>query len=241
MAPMRVHRIALYLLLTLFALHFCTQDAVATSEGLSESSTEIVLGSSKRNNADSMDMDVDSESLESIKRRRVDDARSIVQENVSRAEIEERMAQFIASKREQINESNRQEFIKGHTSSDGAGAGAEGAEAGSESQDSDHDGCARVDARKLNRTIQMKLETVKNEALTKTNPRSHIQANDTNTANSGLDERLRNIQVHLNLRIGKFSSWGRKKMDILHCYRAPLLISQTLMHPYSRCSHMYHR
>jgi hypothetical protein len=144
-----------------------------------------------------MDVDMDPESLESIKRRRVDNAQSIVQENATRAEIEERMAQFIASKREQINESNRQEFIK-RTSSSGTGAGS------SESQDVDDDGCARADARKLNRTIQMKLETVKNEALTKTNPRTHTLANDSNIVNSGLDERLRNIQVHLNLRIGRF-------------------------------------
>lgn len=188
---------------------FCiAQESVATSDSLT--------GSSKRNNADPMD--VDSEPLESIKRRRVEDTQNIVQENATRAEIEERMVQFIASKREQINESNRQEFIKGRASGSGTGAGS------SESQDGDDDGCARVDARKLNRTIQMKLETVKNEALTKTNPRSHTP-NDTNITSIGLDERLRNIQVHLNLRIGRLPA--RNRVGCLAIQRCRLLIPQS--------------
>ncbi|KAF9344132.1 hypothetical protein BGX26_004752, partial [Mortierella sp. AD094] len=163
----------------------------------SGTSTDSTLGSSsgssKRNNTSNMD--VDSESHESVKRRRVDDASGLVQEHDTREEIEQRMTKFMATKREQINESNRQEFIKGHPSISVAELGT------SEAQDTGDDGCARVDARKLNRTIQMKLETVKNEALTKTNPRTHAQINDTNVSSSGLDERLRNIQVHLNLRI----------------------------------------
>lgn len=116
-----------------------------------------------------------------------------MQTDATRHEIQDKMAQFMAVKREQINESNRQEFIKGRQSSDN-----------SDQQSVEDDGCARVDARKLNRTIQMKLETVKNEALTKTNPKNIAQANDSNDTN-GLDERLRNIQVHLNLRFGTLS------------------------------------
>ncbi|KAI1313473.1 hypothetical protein EDD11_002534 [Mortierella claussenii] len=153
-------------------------------------------GASKRQNVEAMDIDSDATLFDSIKRRRVDDASSMIQENATRGELEKRMADFIATKREQINESNRQEFIKG----DNSRADAPGAEWTNENGDDD-DGCARVDARKLNRTTQMKLETVKNEALTKTNPRAHTQASDPNMATSGLDERLRNIQVHLNLRI----------------------------------------
>ncbi|KAG0293829.1 hypothetical protein BGZ98_002025 [Dissophora globulifera] len=152
--------------------------------------TNSTSGSSKRQNADSSDLDTDT--LDSIKRRRVDDVHSMIQENASRAEIGDRMVQFMAAKRDQINESNRQEFIggRGQTAYDSA-----------DPLSADDDGCARVDARKLNRTIQMKLETVKNEALTKTNPRTHAPANDVSLASSGLDERLRNIQIHLNLRI----------------------------------------
>lgn len=135
-------------------------------------------------------MDIDGQ--ETIKRRRVDDGGLLVQTDASRHEIEDKMAHFMAAKREQINESNRQEFIKGRQSSDNF------------DQLVEDDGCARVDARKLNRTIQMKLETVKNEALTKTNPKNVAQARDTNDID-GLDERLRNIQVHLNLRFGTLS------------------------------------
>lgn len=125
----------------------------------------------------------------------------MILENASRDEIEERMIQFMASKREQINESNRQEFIKGRVPNvDTAAAAA--ASTGTQDADAEDDGCARVDARKLNRTIQMKLETVKNEALTKTNPKTHAQQNDPSLASNGLDERLRNIQIHLNLRFG---------------------------------------
>lgn len=123
----------------------------------------------------------------------------MVLENATRDEIEERMIQFMANKREQINESNRQEFIKGRVPNvdpSGTNTDAQGA-------DAEDDGCARVDARKLNRTIQMKLETVKNEALTKTNPKTHAQQSDLSITSNGLDERLRNIQVHLNLRFGE--------------------------------------
>ncbi|KAG0339001.1 hypothetical protein BG000_003024 [Podila horticola] len=144
-------------------------------------------GSSKRFIAASETSPVDIDGQETIKRRRVDDGGLLVQTDASRHEIEDKMAHFMAAKREQINESNRQEFIKGRQSSDNF------------DQLVEDDGCARVDARKLNRTIQMKLETVKNEALTKTNPKNVAQARDTNDIN-GLDERLRNIQVHLNLR-----------------------------------------
>ncbi|KAF9382820.1 hypothetical protein CPB97_006919 [Podila verticillata] len=145
-------------------------------------------GSSKRLNAASEASPMDVDSQETIKRRRVDDGGLLVQMDATRHEIQDKMAQFMAVKREQINESNRQEFIKGRQPSDN-----------SDQQSVEDDGCARVDARKLNRTIQMKLETVKNEALTKTNPKNVAQANDSNDTN-GLDERLRNIQVHLNLR-----------------------------------------
>jgi len=141
------------------------------------------------------------EGLDAIKRRRVDDARGMVLENATRHEIEERMIQFMASKREQINESNRQEFIKGRVPN----TELSGASTSAQEADAEDDGCARVDARKLNRTIQMKLETVKNEALTKTNPKTHAQQSDLSIASSGLDERLRNIQTHLNLRFGKLN------------------------------------
>jgi len=132
-----------------------------------------------------MDIDGTLHDSDAIKRRRTDNA------HPTREEIESNMVDFMARKREQINESNRQEFTNGR-----AGEG-----------DSDtpalvDDGCARVDARKLNRTIQMKLETVKNEALTKTNPKTSQQTSDPNISTNGLDERLKNIQTHLNLRLG---------------------------------------
>ncbi|OAQ30489.1 hypothetical protein K457DRAFT_452840 [Linnemannia elongata AG-77] len=156
-----------------------------------------LAGSSKRQNSNSGDLISGmADGHDAIKRRRVDDARGMVLENATRDEIEERMIQFMANKREQINESNRQEFIKGrvpHVDPSGTNTDAQDA-------DAEDDGCARVDARKLNRTIQMKLETVKNEALTKTNPKTHAQQSDLSMTSNGLDERLRNIQVHLNLR-----------------------------------------
>ncbi|KAG9068582.1 hypothetical protein KI688_010858 [Linnemannia hyalina] len=154
-------------------------------------------GSSKRQNSNSGDFISGTlDGHDAIKRRRVDDARGMVLENATRDEIEERMIQFMANKREQINESNRQEFIKGRVPN----VDLSGTNADAQDADAEDDGCARVDARKLNRTIQMKLETVKNEALTKTNPKTHAQQSDLSMTSNGLDERLRNIQVHLNLR-----------------------------------------
>ncbi|KAG0055934.1 hypothetical protein BGZ83_006859 [Gryganskiella cystojenkinii] len=162
-------------------------------ESVSGQSVDLVA--TKRHNQNSMDIDNGTaEGLDAIKRRRMDSAESTVQANPTREEIESKMVEFMAAKREQINESNRQEFTNGRAMvmegelSDASTLG--------------DDGCARVDARKLNRTIQMKLETVKNEALTKTNPKTHGQMNvDPNLVINGLDERLKNIQTHLNLRL----------------------------------------
>ncbi|KAF9562123.1 hypothetical protein EC968_005390 [Mortierella alpina] len=171
------------------------QHSVSGSQSSSESTDGVIGGSSKRHNTSSPDGEpIYLEGQDSIKRRRVEDANSRIQENASRDEIADRMAEFMAAKREQINESNRQEFLKDRGLAEGIGEGS------LDSSRIEDDGCARVDARKLNRTIQMKLETVKNEALTKTNPKSHAQASEAVTYN-GLDERLRNIQVHLNLRL----------------------------------------
>ncbi|KAF9182455.1 hypothetical protein BGZ51_004721 [Haplosporangium sp. Z 767] len=153
-------------------------------------------GASKRHNVGTTESSSGSpDGYDAAKRRRVDDSLNMIQENATRKEIEDKMETFMAMKREQINESNRQEFIKGRVS-----AVDDTTTDPSSSIVSKDDGCARVDARKLNRTIQMKLETVKNDALTRTNPKSHPQANDVQMTNNGLDERLRNIQVHLNLR-----------------------------------------
>ncbi|KAF9437590.1 hypothetical protein BGZ76_000114 [Entomortierella beljakovae] len=160
---------------------------------LSEESVSGSSGSSKRNNADPSD--IDSEPHEFVKRRRVDNLSGSAPENSTRDEIENKMNKFIEAKREQINQSNRQEFVK-----DRHQVTATDTET-SEPIEGDDDSCARVDTRKLNRTIQMKLETVKNDALIKTNPKNTTQNNDPHATNSGLDERLRNIQLHLNLRI----------------------------------------
>ncbi|KAF9939066.1 hypothetical protein BGZ67_010034 [Mortierella alpina] len=171
------------------------QHSVSGSQSPSESTDGIIGGSSKRHNTSSLDEDsIYFEGQDASKRRRVEDACDRVQENASRDEIADRMAEFMAAKREQINESNRQEFLKDRGLAEGTADGS------LDSSGIEDDGCARVDARKLNRTIQMRLETVKNEALMKTNPKPHAQASETVTYN-GLDERLRNIQVHLNLRL----------------------------------------
>ncbi|KAG0213543.1 hypothetical protein BGX28_004179 [Mortierella sp. GBA30] len=171
------------------------QESVSGSGSLSKTMDDIA-GIGKRHNTTFVDDGSKSlDGQDAIKRRRVDDVHGRIQENATRDEIADRMAQFMATKREQINESNRQEFVK-----DRAVPGISAEDGSIDSSRTDDDGCARVDARKLNRTIQMKLETVKNEALTKTNPKSHAQTKDT-AAYNGLDERLKNIQVHLNLRL----------------------------------------
>ncbi|KAF9286123.1 hypothetical protein BGZ68_003201 [Mortierella alpina] len=171
------------------------QRSVSGYQNSSESTDGIIGGSSKRHNTSSPNDDsMYSEGQDATKRRRVEDAHGRVQENASRDEIADRMAEFMAAKREQINESNRQEFVKDRSLAEST------VEESLDSPRVEDDGCARVDARKLNRTIQMKLETVKNEALTKTNPKPHAQTSEA-VAYNGLDERLRNIQVHLNLRL----------------------------------------
>ncbi|KAG0263222.1 hypothetical protein DFQ27_001864 [Actinomortierella ambigua] len=127
--------------------------------------------------------------------------------HASRQEITALVDEFIATKREQINESNRNEFIKKSSTrpkSDGdkAEGGAKGDGGDGDEDNDDDDGCARVDARKLNRTIQMRQEVVKNEALTKTNPKGHSMDNNASQLGSNaLDERLNNIQEHLNVRL----------------------------------------
>ncbi|KAG0347953.1 hypothetical protein BG004_006516 [Podila humilis] len=157
------------------------------TSSVSELDAEQMSGSSKRVNVSSGSGSMDIEGQESVKRRRVGNDGHLAEMDATRNEIEEKMAQFMALKREQINESNRQEFIKGRHA------------VNTEDHQPADDGCARVDARKLNRTIQMKLETVKNDALSKTNPKNVVRPSDAGDTN-GMDERLRNIQAHLNLR-----------------------------------------
>ncbi|KAF9577830.1 hypothetical protein BGW38_006713, partial [Lunasporangiospora selenospora] len=185
------------------------ESVLDTGISLDENTITATHGTASKRQSQS-DLDVSDtdfpEGFNDVKRRRVEESLDRIEVNATRDVIQEKMAQFISSKREQINESNRQEFVKARgPSSTTITAGA--TEVEDDSMDTaaeslDDDGCARVDARKLNRTIQMKLETVKNEALTKTNPRTHPQADQNSMlgTNSALDERLKNIQLHLNLR-----------------------------------------
>ncbi|KAL1925736.1 uncharacterized protein VTP21DRAFT_619 [Calcarisporiella thermophila] len=115
-----------------------------------------------------------------------------VQVRATNSEIYKHIESYIQKKRERINESNRTEFLRR-----------------SSATANETVTCARTDAQEINRNIQMKLDVVHNEDGPLA--RSHVssdqyvgtQASSVGESKSGVDERLRNIEEHLNIRFAR--------------------------------------
>ncbi|KAI8981482.1 hypothetical protein BDB01DRAFT_794236 [Pilobolus umbonatus] len=115
-----------------------------------------------------------------------------IQIRATNEQIEHRINSFIQTKQNELDESNRTEFLNRHDPA------------------AEDVTCARTDAREINRNIQMKFDIVNNEdgplarSLVAYND-SKAEANDNkNTTDSttsvDMEERLTNIEDHLNVK-----------------------------------------
>ncbi|PVU87476.1 hypothetical protein BB561_006311 [Smittium simulii] len=113
--------------------------------------------------------------------------RNIVQDLSSNEQVVDRMESFISTQRTHINESNIQEFLvvpKGKDTN-----------------------CARINANLINRGVQIQRDIVDNSADFNVYSGPSNQASNvapaTNNRFSGLEERLLNMEAHLNVEIKK--------------------------------------
>ncbi|KAI9496435.1 hypothetical protein BDB00DRAFT_750654, partial [Zychaea mexicana] len=113
-----------------------------------------------------------------------------IQIRATNDEIQQRIQTFIQAKQAEVDASNRTEFLNrvDPTSADVT--------------------CARADAREINRNIQMKFDIVNNEdgplARSLMSSHEHVQVSTAAAAAAGdqtaaSDERIRNIEQHLNV------------------------------------------
>ncbi|KAI9244816.1 hypothetical protein BDA99DRAFT_528720 [Phascolomyces articulosus] len=111
-----------------------------------------------------------------------------VQIRATHDEIQQRIQTFIQAKQSEVDASNRTEFLSRVDPS------------------SSELTCARADAREINRNIQMKFDIVNNEdgplARSLMSSNDHVQISTgsaTTTMESALEERIQNIEQHLNV------------------------------------------
>ncbi|KAI8879847.1 hypothetical protein K501DRAFT_256068 [Backusella circina FSU 941] len=110
-----------------------------------------------------------------------------VQIRATNDEVEQRVQTFIQAKQNELDESNRTEFLSRHD------------------PNADDITCARTDAREINRNIQMKFDIVNNEDSSLARSLLPSRLNETNTSTTiqgGADmtERVNNIQDHLHVK-----------------------------------------
>ncbi|KAI9478188.1 MAG: hypothetical protein EXX96DRAFT_601164 [Benjaminiella poitrasii] len=127
-----------------------------------------------------------------------------VQIRATTSEVDQRIDTFIQAKRNELDESNRTEFLNRRDPT------------------ADDVTCARTDAREINRNIQMKFDVVNNEdgplarSRMITNPAESVSNNLIKTS-IDMSERLENLEEHLNIKIDKtarpaFSTFERIKI-----------------------------
>ncbi|KAI8387415.1 hypothetical protein BD560DRAFT_382419 [Blakeslea trispora] len=108
-----------------------------------------------------------------------------VQIRATSSEVEQRINQFIQAKRNELDESNRTEFLSRHDPS------------------ADDVTCARTDAREINRNIQMKFDVVNNEdgPLARSLQSTKQTMVTDQLSEADMNERLQNLQDHLHVKI----------------------------------------
>ncbi|KAI9308629.1 hypothetical protein BJ944DRAFT_259859 [Cunninghamella echinulata] len=141
-----------------------------------------------------------------------------VQIRASNNEVQQRIDTYIQAKQQDIDTSNRAEFL---SRSDPKGEDIT---------------CARADAREINRNIQMKFDIVNNEdgpiarSLVSNTTQSSSSTNTNNNNNNNImnnhiivDERLKNIESHLNVQ------FERNTNDPFTCMERIKILEDTLM------------
>ncbi|KAI9283341.1 hypothetical protein BY458DRAFT_496250 [Sporodiniella umbellata] len=109
-----------------------------------------------------------------------------VQIRATTKEVDQRIETFIQAKRNELDESNRTEFLSRHDPT------------------ADDVTCARTDAREINRNIQMKFDIVNNEDGPLARSTNVIQNKETEVPTSTQSEsieRINNIEQHLNVKL----------------------------------------
>ncbi|CAO3679213.1 unnamed protein product [Umbelopsis ramanniana] len=108
-----------------------------------------------------------------------------VQIRATSSDLRKRIENFIQAKKSEVDASNRTEFMKRK-----------------ETGESDVT-CARTDAREIDRSIQMKFDVVNNEdgplARSLVTSANHVSVGSTVHKGSGAEERLQNLEQHLNI------------------------------------------
>ncbi|KAI9284082.1 hypothetical protein BC943DRAFT_326294 [Umbelopsis sp. AD052] len=108
-----------------------------------------------------------------------------VQIRATSSDLRKRIETFIQAKKSEVDASNRTEFMKRK-----------------ETGESDVT-CARTDAREIDRSIQMKFDVVNNEdgplARSLVTSANHVSVGSTVHKGSGAEERLQNLEQHLNI------------------------------------------
>ncbi|KAJ2961491.1 hypothetical protein NQZ79_g3270 [Umbelopsis isabellina] len=108
-----------------------------------------------------------------------------IQIRATNEELRKRIEKFIQAKKSEVDASNRTEFLQ-------------------RKESDENEGCARTDAREIDRSIQMKFDIVNNEdgplQRSLVTSASHVKVGSTIRKESGADERLQNLEDHLNIR-----------------------------------------
>lgn len=152
-----------------------------------------LLVPTKRQRSDKVDEKEEALQEERDRVKRLDNEQ--IQIRATAEEVNQRINTFIQAKQNELDESNRTEFLSRHDPT------------------ADDVTCARTDAREINRNIQMKFDVVNNEdgplarsltAFNEQQQQQQQQANSGSTATTiGADatERVNNIEQHLNVRV----------------------------------------
>ncbi|KAH8548125.1 hypothetical protein BGW37DRAFT_508347 [Umbelopsis sp. PMI_123] len=147
-------------------------------ENRGNNNDEDTINNTKRKRSDEHDAE---EMEDRIKRMSPDQ----VQIRATSSELRKRIDNFIQAKKSEVDASNRTEFMKRK-----------------EPGETDVT-CARTDAREIDRSIQMKFDVVNNEdgplARSLVTSANHVSLGSTMHKGSGAEERLQNLEQHLNI------------------------------------------
>ncbi|KAG2174366.1 hypothetical protein INT43_004389 [Umbelopsis isabellina] len=142
--------------------------------------------SAKRKRSEGEEEREDSKLEKKIKKMNPDQ----IQIRATNEELRNRIEKFIQAKKSEVDASNRTEFLQ-------------------RKESGENEGCARTDAREIDRNIQMKFDIVNNEdgplQRSLVTSASHVKVGSTIRKESGADERLQNLEDHLNIRYGNNS------------------------------------
>jgi hypothetical protein len=154
------------------------KSSMPLSENNVDGKGEDTTNGSKRKRSDEEEQDAMEQRFKRISPEQV-------QIRATDGELRKRIDNFIQAKKSEVDASNRKEFLRRKESGDNEVT------------------CARTDAREIDRNIQMKFDVVNNEdgslARSLVTSANHVNLASTVHKVSGADERLQNLEQHLNI------------------------------------------